>query len=276
MGYRFQPADINYSGEVWNYSEELEAFIPPLSSIKGVGDTAMDEIMQNRPYKSLDDLLYDAEGEWRHSKVNKTAFRALCMIEALGSLKELKDGTIKNHRQLFAILTDDKNYDTLRKGQWGMTKSQFKKATKDGSTPETITAKLIEQYQGLPDWSRTEKITNNVEMTSSAPDDLVFPESFVKRVKDKDVQSVFAIEGGSKGVGWFCAAEVQQKSTKKGKAFLRMRIIDDNNNSGWMRVWGKFEQVPESYTLWIGEVDNDASWGMSTTAWRIKQIKAFE
>jgi DNA polymerase-3 subunit alpha len=276
MGYRFQEADINYSGEVWNYSEELEAFVPPLSSIKGVGETAMEEIMQNRPYKSLDDLLFDGEGEWRHSKVNKTALRALCMIEALGSLKELRDGTIRNHRQLLAILTDDKNYDTLRKGQWGMTKSQFKKVTKDGSTPDTITAKLIEQYQGLPDWSRTEKISNYVEMTSSAPHNLVFPDAFVKRIRDKDVQSIFRIEGGSKGVGWFCVAEAIQKATKKGKPFLRIRAIDTENNSGWIRVWGKFEQLPDPYSLWIGEVDNDASWGMSTTSWKLKQIKAFE
>jgi len=276
FGYKFQPADINYSGDVWNYAEDLQAFVPPLSSIKGVGDTAMDEIMQNRPYKSLDDLLYDSEGEWRHSKMNKTALRALCMIEALGSLRELREGMIRNHRQLLAILSDDKNYDTLRKGQWGMTKTQFKKASKDGRFPETITSKLIEQYQGLPDWSRTEKIMNSVEMTSSANDELVFPASFLKRVQDKDVQSVFTIPGGAKGIGWFCAAEIQQKATKKGKAFLRIRAIDNDNNSGWLRVWGKFDQIPDPYTLWIGEVDNDANWGMASTSWKLKQIRAFE
>jgi DNA polymerase III alpha subunit len=275
-GYRFQEADINYSGDVWNYSEELEAFVPPLSSIKGVGDTAMQEIMHNRPYKSLDDLLYDPDGEWRHSKVNKTALRALCMIEALGSLQELKDGTIRNHRQLLAILSDDKNYETLRKGKWGMTKSQVKKALKDGGDLTTITTRLIEQYHGLPDWTRTEKIMNHVEMTSDAPQDLVFPAGFVKRVTEKDVPSVFTIPGGGKGVGWFCAAESIQKTTKKGKAFLRIRAVDSDNNSGWIRVWGKFEQLPEPYTLWIGEVDNDANWGMATTSWKLKQIKAFE
>ena len=196
--------------------------------------------------------------------------------ETFGFYKELKDGTIKNHRQLLAILSDDKNYETLRKGLWGMTKSQYKKATKDGSTPETITAKLIEQYQGLPDWSRTEKIMNIVEMTSGAPDELVFPASFIKRVREKDVQSVFEIEGGAKGVGWFCASEVIQKTTKKGKAFLRIRAMDDNNNTGWIRVWGKFDQIPDPYTLWIGEVDNDANWGMASTSWKLKQIRAFE
>jgi DNA polymerase-3 subunit alpha len=276
FGYRFQEADINYSGDVWNYSAELEAFVPPLSSIKGVGDTAMQEILHNRPYKSLDDLLYDPDGEWRHSKVNKTALRALCMIEALGSLEEMRTGRIRNHRQLLAVLTDDKNYDTLRKGRWGMTKSQVKKALKDRSSLEPLTDRLIEMYAGLPDWSRHEKITNYVEMTSSAPHDLVFPDAFVNRVKSKDVQSVFKIPGGAKGVGWFCVAEAIQKTTKKGKAFLRIRAIDEDNNSGWIRVWGKFEQLPDPYSLWIGEVDNDASWGMASTSWKLKQIKAFE
>jgi hypothetical protein len=90
------------------------------------------------------------------------------------------------------------------------------------------------------------------------------------------VPSVFTIPGGGKGVGWFCAAESIQKTTKKGKAFLRIRAVDSDNNSGWIRVWGKFEQLPEPYTLWIGEVDNDANWGMATTSWKLKQIKAFE
>lgn len=117
---------------------------------------------------------------------------------------------------------------------------------------------------------------NRVELTSTAPDDLVFPPNFIDRVNEKNVASVFSIPGGSKGVGWMCAVEIQQRATKKGKAFLRMRAIDNENNTGWIRVWGKFEEVPQPYTLWIAEVENDADWGMSTTSWKLKQIKAFE
>ena len=92
--------------------------------MKGVGVNAVAEIMQKRPYHSLQDLLYDEDGKWRHSKMNKTAFKSLCSIEAFGSLEEIKSGKIKNHRQLLAILTDDKNYETLRKGPYGLTKTQ--------------------------------------------------------------------------------------------------------------------------------------------------------
>jgi DNA polymerase-3 subunit alpha len=275
-GYKFMQSDINYSGDVWMYSNELQAFIPPLSSVKGVGTTAMEEIMKNRPYKNLDDLLYDASGEWRHSKVNKTAMRSLCLIEAFSSLEELKSGRIRNHRQLLALLTDEKNYDTLRKGRFGMSPTQIKKLQKSGEVVVPIIDKLIEMYEGLPDWSRTEKLKNLMEMTSSVSNDLLFPASLMRKVKEKSVPSVFQIPGGTKGIGWFCVTEVHQKSTKNGKSFLRLRIIDNENNSTWLRCWGKFEEVPEEFSLWIGEIENDSSWGMSTSAWKIKQLKAFE
>lgn len=275
-GYKFMQSDINYSGDVWMYSNELQAFIPPLSSVKGVGTTAMEEIMKNRPYKNLDDLLYDASGEWRHSKVNKTAMRSLCLIEAFSSLEELKTGRIRNHRQLLALLTDEKNYDTLRKGRFGMSPTQIKKLQKSGEVVVPIIDKLIETYEGLPDWSRTEKLKNLMEMTSSVSNDLLFPASLMRKVKEKSVPSVFQIPGGTKGIGWFCVTEVHQKSTKNGKSFLRLRIIDNENNSTWLRCWGKFEEVPEEFSLWIGEIENDSSWGMSTSAWKIKQLKAFE
>ena len=275
-GYRFQEADINYSGDVWNYSKELDAFVPPLSSIKGVGETAMEEIIHNRPYHAIDDLLYDETGAWRHTKMNKTTLKALCLIEALGSIKELKEGGLKNHRQLLAVLTNEKNYETLRKGKWGLTPAQVKKMEKEGRRLVPMVDQLIEEYQSLPDWTRQDKILNRVELTSSAPDELVFPSSFIDRVNEKDVPSVFSIRGGSKGVGWMCAVDVIQKATKKGKSFLRIRAIDNENNSGWIRVWGKFDELPQPYTLWIVEVENDANWGMSTTAWKLKQVKAFE
>ena len=198
------------------------------------------------------------------------------MIEAFGTLKEIQEGVIKNHRQLLAILTDDKNYDLLRKGRLGMTKSQIKRSLKEGVTPQPVTLKLIDQYSSLPDWNRIEKIKNNMELTSSANNALIFPDALMKKVHDKDVQSVFAISPGTKGIGWFCIAEVQSKVTKKGKSFMRLRVIDNDNNSGWLRIWGKFDALPDEFTLWIGEIDNDANWGMASTAWKIKQIKNVE
>ena len=126
-GYDFVAADVNYSGEEWLYSKDAQGFVPPLCSVKGVGGTAMTEIMMTRPYDCLDTLFYDTDGNWKHSKVNKTALSSLCKIEAFGSLEEFKSGKINNHRQLLAMMTDENNYNVLRKGRYGLTKTQIKR-----------------------------------------------------------------------------------------------------------------------------------------------------
>ena len=37
--------------------------------------------MRNRPYKDLKGMLYDEQGAWRHSKVNKTVLSALLTVK---------------------------------------------------------------------------------------------------------------------------------------------------------------------------------------------------
>jgi len=276
LGYKFATADVNYSGDEWVYSSEIGAFVPPLSSVKGVGGAAMEEIMLLRPYKSVDDMLFDSEGRWKHSKMNKTCITSLCKVEAFQSLQDLKDGTIENHHQLLAIITDAKNYDTLKKGRYGLTKTQVKKMEKNGEIPQPLLPQLISDYQMLQDWTRIEKVKNYVDLTQSVNNSLVFPDEMMERVHEKDIPSVFSVPAGEKGIGWFCAMEIIHKKTKNGKDFMRMKILDMDNNAAWLRVWGKFPHPPEPYTLWVANVHNDSNWGMSTSAYKMKQVTAYD
>ena len=114
-------------------------------------------------YNCLDDLFYDDEGKWKHSKVNKTALSSLCKIEAFGSLQEFREDKIKNHRQLLAMMTDNDNYNVLKKGRYGLTKTQVKRALKNEENLTPIIKKLLDEYSELPDWNRQEKILNYVE-----------------------------------------------------------------------------------------------------------------
>jgi len=104
---------------------------------------------------------------------------------------------------------------------------------------------------------------------------LLFP-SHDPRVQSKNIASVFDISPGEKGVGWFCVTQVIEKRTKKNKKFFRLKVADNNNNTGWIRVWGNFQSPPEEFSLWIGEIENDADWGMSSRVWRLKQIRAYD
>ena len=278
-GYEIAEVDVNYSGEQWTFSQDLQAFVPPLTSLKGVGDKAVEEVFMNRPYKDLDDLLFSETGEWRHSKLNKTAFSTLCKMEAFKSLEDMPDEHeaypkgLCNHRQLFDLIID--NYDVLRKGRYGITKTQYKRRVKNGEDPRPILETLVAEYKGLEDWTRAEKISNYFELSNDASADLLFPPDLLQRFEDKKVESVFKIPKGEKGIGWFTIVEIVQKKTKKGKSFMRLRVLDNESNNGWIRVWGSTD-ADIRYTIWLAEVNSDPNWGMSTNLGKMKKINAFD
>lgn len=271
LGYKFAPFDVNFSGDEWVYSEEIQAFVPPLGSVKGIGDNAMKEILKNRPYQSLDDFLFNPDGTWRPSKMNKTCITALCKIEALNSLKEFKEGIVNNHRQVLMILTDENNYELLKKGRRDNSRNTLKRLQETGAQHRDTLDVLIEKYSEELDWNRGEKIASFVDLTSASPADLLFPDEIMEQIKNKGVKSALEIPSGGADIAWFCVTEATEKKTKNGKSFTRLKILDRDNRVGMMRVWGRKDPI-EPYTLWLAEVKHD-EWGYSATGWKLKQIE---
>jgi len=272
LGYKFSKHDVNYSGKEWQYSEAAGAFVPPLGSVKGVGNAAVEEIMASRPYRDLKDMLYTDSGEWRPGKVNKTVLSALCQIEGLESLEDFQYGRIANHKQLLLALTEDKNYETLRKGLYGLTASQLKKKEKAGEPVIPIIDFLLEELASTEDWSRDEKINMCFELTSMIDGDLLFPPEVMKKVAAKEVPRLHDIPAGSEGIGWFCMASAEMKKTKNGKTFYRCKAIDDDFRTAWIRVWGTPQEEIKPYTLWVGKVQHDPQWGFSTSMFKMRQM----
>ena len=273
FGYEIAAIDINHSEAEWEYSDVLKAFVPPLTSLKGVGDKAVEEVFENRPYKNLSDLFYNEIGEWRHSKLNKTAFSSLAKMEAFKSLQEFQDDVLDNHKQMYDLILD--NYNLLKKGRYGMTKTAVKRALKNDEEIVPIVDELIAKYKVVSDWSRNEKIKNYFELSNDASDDLLFPPRLLNKLKQKEISSVFDIPSGDRGIGWFTVTEVIRKTTKNGKAFMRWKCVDSDNRSGWLRVWGSLDDEVE-FSTWLADVKNDAGWGMSTNLGKLKKINAFD
>ena len=265
MGYEVSTHDVNESGLSWTWSDRKKAFIPPLTSIKGLGKNAVREIMANRPYSSLNQMLYNEEGKWYHSKLNKTGFSALCKVEALDALEEMWKGEIKNHRQLHDIIIE--NYDKLKKSMFGMTLRQAKKTEADPILPQ-----LIEQTLDTEDWSRVEKLQMYQDMCSATRDDLAFPEDLMDKIRNSNVKSVLQLEPGEKGIGWFCVVEWIKKTTKNKKVFYRVKITDNESNTGWLRVWGEIPDEMQPYTIWLTETKNDPNWGCATSSRKIRPL----
>ena len=132
----------------------------------------MQEILEMRPYSSLIDMFYDEEGKWKHSKMNKTCLASLCKIEALQSLDEFQDGKIGSHRQLLEALLFEKNYESLRKGIYGITATQIKRMRKNGEEPTVFLDKILSDNIDIEDWSRVEKISLSYDLTSTVDSDL--------------------------------------------------------------------------------------------------------
>ena len=265
MGYSVSTPDINESGLVWNWSERKKSFIPPLTSIKGLGDNAVKEIMENRPYTTLQKMLFNEEGEWYHSKLNRTGFAALCKVEALDALEEVWQGKVSNHRALHEIIIS--NYEILKKGQFGMT---LKKAQKTNAPP--LLPKLIEENSNLEDWSRIEKLQMYQEMCSAVRDDLAFPPEVMLKIKSADVKSVLQMEPKEEGVAWFCVIETIRKTSKNKKVFHRVKITDEESNSGWLMIWGEIPSSMKPYTLWLAKAKNDPNWGASTSIDKVRAL----
>lgn len=273
FGYEIAAVDVNYSGKEWEYSAVLSAFVPPLTSLKGVGDKAVEEVFANRPYKNLEDLFYNAEGEWKHSKLNKTAFSSLTKMEAFKSLQEFQNDELDNHKQMHDLVLD--NYNLLKKGRYGMTKTAVKRALKNDEELVPIVEEMMSKYRVVSDWSRTDKIRNYFELSNDASDDLLFPPKLLNKLNEKQISSVFDVPSGDRGIGWFTVTEVIRKTTKNGKAFMRWKCVDSDNRSGWLRVWGTLDDEVE-FTTWLADVKNDAGWGMSTNLGKLKKINAFD
>ena len=265
MGYEVSTPDINESGIAWAWSENKQSFIPPLTAIKGLGKNAVKEIFANRPYKSIDQMLFTEEGKWYHSKLNKTGFAALCKVEALHSLKEMWDGTIKNHRQLHEIIIE--NYNLLKKSRWGMTIRQAKKK----EAPDFF-LQLIDDTIEVEDWNRLEKLQMYQDLCSATRDDLAFPEEMLAKIQASGVKSVLQFDPGEKSIGWFCVIEWIKKTTKNKKTFYRIKITDNENNTGWLRMWGNKPSSMTPYSIWLTQAHNDPNWGASTSVAKVRPL----
>jgi hypothetical protein len=146
----------------------------------------------------------------------------------------------------------------------------IKKAQKTNAQP--LLPQLIQANSDLEDWSRIEKLEMYQEMCSAIRDDLAFPPEMIQKIKNADVKSVLQMEQGEKGIAWFCAVEAIKKTTKNKKVFYTVKIIDDENNTGNLRIWGDLGDQMQPYTIWLANVSNDPGWGASTNAAKIRSL----
>ena len=114
--------------------------IQPLTSIKGLGEKAIEQIIEHRPFNTVEELLFNKEIVY--SKLNKKAINVLIKAEALTSLMDERFNNLKH----FWTAVADNRPKTKKK-----------------------LAELIEEHKDIEDFTRDEYIEAKVNITGVFP-----------------------------------------------------------------------------------------------------------
>jgi len=241
FGFDIEPLDINKSGRVWEISKDGRTLIQPLTSIKGLGVAAIDQVVEHRPFMNAEDLLF-REGI-SYGKLNKKALDALCRGGALDNIVDDRF-TGRKHFWSACIVERPKN---------------LKKLTEN-----------IETFKPEGDFSEEEIIQFKSDLTGVFPINLVINPQTVQRLQDKYIPPISEFDADLQ-VCWFIPRKVTPRKTKKGKDYWIVEVIDSNNEVTRIRCWGVKPdrdkiQLNRPY---MAKLDYDENWGFSTFAlWR--------
>lgn len=253
FGYKTVPIDINYAKRSWTLLPGKK-FMPSLSSIKGIGDAAINEILAYRPYTSIENLLWNDSGDWKHSKFNKRCLDALIKLNALESLECVgEDKQFKNYKQLHAVVVE--NADDIK----------HKKKGKENFKTLTIAA------QKLEDWERQEKIDFIIELIGAPDISTIAGEKLLKRLEDKNVRCIDQMEDDVE-ICWFILTNPQVKTSKNGKQYLTFMMLGEDGKSRKCFCWGWDSDVlPQQYSVCLAELKRD-TFGLTTFPSKLKTL----
>ena len=235
FGYEVSPLDINTSAIRWEVRDGQ--LISPLTTIKGLGLAAIEEILHKRPFSSVEDLLFDKGVVAR--KVNKKSLDAMCRA---GAMESLMDDRFFGDKHFWSAVVVDK--------------PKNKKKLNEN----------VEKYRDEGSFSKGERINHLQALTGIYPINMVVP---VKAYKFFEMQGIKPISEYDRELGkaWCVPTEVITRKTKTGKAYYQVIVIDSNMKTQKINCWGVDPERDFIYPhrLYVLEWPQyNATWGFST------------
>jgi len=239
-GFAIRSLDVNTSGRVWEISEDGNTLVQPLTSIKGLGDTAIQQIVTNRPFQTVEDFLFNESIVY--SKLNKKALDVLIRSGAMDTLIDERFTGAKHFWSAVAV-------DRPRK-------------------PKNL-QENIETYAPEGDFSEEDKIQYLVELTGVFPFNLVIDDKIRQRLESKFIPPISDFDPDLQ-LAWFIPRKVTPRKTKNGKDYWVVEVIDDSNNSTVIRCWGVRPTLDMIHINrpYMARLDHNAEWGFSTRSIR--------
>jgi len=235
-GYKIVPLNINTSGRRWTAQDET-TLVAPLTTIKGLGDAAIDEIIEKRPFSSVEQLLFDGGVVAR--KLNKKALDALCRA---GAMHCLMDDRFTGDKHFWSAVVVDKPKNKKKLGE------------------------NIETYRPEGSFTSSERIQNIQTLTGIYPINMVMTNRAQKIINEYKIPPISEYDADL-GTSWCIPIKLISKKSKNGKWFYTIDVIDSNSEVTRLRCWGVDPQrdhifMNKPYVLKYPKYNE--TWGFST------------
>lgn len=256
FGYKIGKVDINVSSYRWEVDRASKTFFPSFRTVKGIGDAAIEEILRKRPYGSLEQLLWDENGKWRHSKFNKRCLESLILVEGFDSMALVNDknpAPFANYKQMHMCLIEA--IDQVKK--------------KNG--PEFLQC-MIKECKMEEDWTTVEKIAHHRELIGDLDVSLIVSQELQDHLEEKGAHSLESLEDGE-SVAWFVLTRYQQKMTKNRKPYLMLFALDSAGKEHRIFAWGAPQgATPDVNCAYLSPVEKKSDFGLSLKYFRMKRM----
>jgi len=240
LGFNVRALNVNTSGSVWEITEDGNTLIQPLTSIKGLGEKAIEQIIEHRPFNKIEDFLFHEK--IIYSKLNKKSLIALCEAQALNDLVDDRFTGLYHFWQAVC---------------------------KDRPRKQKNLEENIEKFASLGDWSEEEKLEKLVNLTGVFPINAVVTPRVRQKLDELYIPPISEFDP-SLGVTWFIPRECKLKKSKNGKNFYVVKVIDDNNETTVIRCWGvdPDKDVVHINRPYMARLNYNQQWGFSTFSMR--------
>ena len=240
MGFGIRSLDVNTSGSVWEISNDGEVMIQPLTSIKGLGEAAIDQIIKNRPFQTVEDFLFN--DDIVYSKLNKKALDVLIRSGAMSGLIDERFTGAKHFWSAVAV-------DRPRK-------------------PKNLEDN-IELYAPEGDFTEEEQIQYLADLTGVFPINLVINDEIRKKLDQRFIPPISEFDPDLQLV-WFIPRNIIARKTKNGKDYWVIEAVDDSNSTTTIRCWGVRPETDHVHINrpYMARLDYNSQWGFSTRSLR--------
>ena len=135
-------------------------------------------------------------------------------------------------------------------------------------TRKKLNEKILE-YAEEGDFSKEDKINYLSSLTGVFPLDIILSDDTRRKLDDQCIPSISEYDP-SVPVCWFIAREVIRKTSKNGRDYLVVNVIDDTSKATTIRCWNvKPSDEIQVNKPYMANLKYDPNWGFST--YSIKQ-----